>query len=442
MAELDSRFNKRDVQDDCLADARYTLGLQIIDRQSNSKLSSLAHQVIAEQKLSTALAEEMRILYVATTRARDRLILTACQKKKNCRDIICNGFFFGSQPIAAWQLRRCQCPLEWLLYGLCDQNNLHNAFETPLAAQARNDELFSIKLYNQKELQQLSNYVLKLKTSKSRQSGPPARKSKPKQTNGQGSRKAGSRLLSQVKKSLAWRYRFGDVPALLAKQSVTQLTHRADEYVKIDYSGALERKPKAVLSAESVELIEGRLIGTATHQIIARLDLARPITKETIEETKEKLLVDETITELVAGHINAESITTFFESELGQSILDGKNKAYREWPFTFALPACELSHASDKRPATSDELIVVQGIIDMLVQTPQGLLVIDFKTDRIAADQVPERAELYRRQLELYSRAAGAILKTEILAKWLYFLTPGCAIEVLTRKGRGISLQT
>jgi ATP-dependent helicase/nuclease subunit A len=71
----------------------------------------------------------------------------------------------------------------------------------------------------------------------------------------------------------------------------------------------------------------------------------------------------------------------------------------------------------------------MQGIIDMLIRTPQGLVIIDFKTDNVTPGQVPERAEFYRRQLDLYSRSASAILKDKPLGKWLYFLTPGCAIE-------------
>jgi len=66
----------------------------------------------------------------------------------------------------------------------------------------------------------------------------------------------------------------------------------------------------------------------------------------------------------------------------------------------------------------------------MLVKRPDGLLVIDFKTDRITAEEVSERAELYRRQLDLYSKAASAILKDKLLGKWLYFLTLGCAFEI------------
>jgi ATP-dependent helicase/nuclease subunit A len=66
----------------------------------------------------------------------------------------------------------------------------------------------------------------------------------------------------------------------------------------------------------------------------------------------------------------------------------------------------------------------------MLVRTPQGLVVIDFKTDRITAGEVNQRAELYRDQLKLYSRAASAILKSESVAKWLYFLTPATEFEI------------
>jgi ATP-dependent helicase/nuclease subunit A len=144
LAELDSQFNKRDIYGDFLADADDTLGLQIIDRKSNSKLRSLAHQVIAEHKLSTIMAEEMRILYVATTRARDRLILSACEKQKHCRDLVCNGFLSGTEPVPDWQLRRCRSPLDWILYGLSDMKDLHEAFETGLARETADNDLFRL----------------------------------------------------------------------------------------------------------------------------------------------------------------------------------------------------------------------------------------------------------------------------------------------------------
>ena len=423
LAELESKFNKKDVYADCLADADYTLGLQIIDRQSNNKLRSLAHEVIAEEKLSTALAEEMRILYVATTRARDRLILTASQKHLDCGKIISNGLFFSPKPIPGWLLCDCQSPLEWILYGLSDQKSLHNAFETNLAKQATDNDLFDLKVHKQPELKQLSKYVSDLRNNKLSQPFSAIKKSRTKQKE--------SKLLSQIKKSLAWRYQFDDAVVLPAKQSVTQLTHRNDEYVKFDYSRILERKLLVVTATEAgLTEPKARLIGTATHLVISQLDLTRPITNEAIEKTKEKLLTNGAINEAVATQIDAEAILAFFQSELGRIVLNCENTIWREWPFTFALPASEITISTDDMRDTTDELIVVQGIVDMLIQTPKGLIIIDFKTDDVSAEQVSQRVELYRRQLELYGRAVSSILKSKSLAKWLYFLTPRCAIEI------------
>ncbi|MFH1715849.1 MAG: helicase-exonuclease AddAB subunit AddA [Planctomycetota bacterium] len=434
LAELESNFNKRDVYADCLADADDTLGLQIIDRQSNGKLSSLAHEVIAEQKFSTALAEEMRVLYVATTRARERLILTASEKQKNCRQIISKGLFFDNKPVPDWQLRSCRSHLEWILYGLSGRKILHETFETGLERHAVDDNLFSFTLHDQAELKELSEFVVALKTGKSKRASARPKKSRPKQEE--------SNLLAQVKRALSWRYRPGDAPLLPAKSSVTQLTHNSDQFVRIDYSRALDRRPAAVMTAEQ-DLggpPDARLIGTATHLVISELDLASPVTIEAIERTKEELMADNSIDPTVAEHIDTESVLAFFQSDLGKLALDSSNTVWREWPFTFALPACEwkdsyLPQHTTYDPSTSlrtsiRDTIIVQGIIDMLVRTAAGLVVIDFKTDKITAGQTKERTERYRRQLELYSRAASAILKAKPLAGWLYFLTPRCIVEV------------
>jgi ATP-dependent helicase/nuclease subunit A len=418
LAELNSPFNKEDVLEDCIADDA-ALGLQVIDRKSNSKLSSLAHQVIAEDRLKSTLAEEMRILYVATTRARDRLILTACEKASHCRNIIRNGFYLGTGQIPDWQLRSCRNALEWFLYALSDRKTLHESFETNLAAETADDNLFSFKLYSQPELQNLSEFILKLKAIKSKRSVVTTKSSRAKRKE--------TELLCLIKKSLSWRYPFSDISLLPAKRSVTQLTHHADEFVKFDYSKALEQKPKTVSSADSISLVDARHIGSAAHLLISKLDLKKPITIDSINRLKTQLIADHAIDKAVAEHIDPQSIMKFFESEPGQIVLDVNNTVFREWPFTFALPASRLARATSHK---SRDTIIIQGIIDMLVKTPNGLLVIDFKTDSITAKEAPRRAEFYKEQLNLYAKAASAILNLQILSKWLYFLTPRRAVEI------------
>jgi len=419
LAELESKFNKRDIQADCLIDANHTLGLQIIERETNSKLSSLAHQVIREEKESTGLAEEMRILYVSTTRAKERLILTASEKHSKYRRIISNGFFFGEKPVPEWQLRTCQSPLEWILYALSDRKILHDAFQTGLAERTVDENLFNFKLHGRSELQRLAEYIMTLKAGKPTRSSVASKKTRPKQES--------IKLFNQVKKSLAWRYRFSDAVVMPAKSSVTQLTHRSDEFIKYDYSRSLDRRPRALMTTppDLGGPLDGRLIGTAAHLVISNLELAGSITIQSIEKTIEKLLADGAVTPAVAEQIDAESILTFFDTEQGRLIFDPANQVWREWPFTFALPASEWENSS-----VAEDTIVVQGIIDLLVRTAQGLVVIDFKTDKVKAEQAEERAGLYRRQLELYSRAACAILKEKPAGRWLYFLTPRVFVEV------------
>jgi len=426
LAELESNFNRKDVQADCLADADDTLGLQIIDQRSDGKLSSLAHQVIAERKLSTALAEEMRILYVATTRARERLILTASEKRGSCGQIVSNGFLLGDQPVPDWQLRSCRNPLQWVLYGLSGQAALHDAFGTGLAERAADDGLFKFTLHGQAELRKLSEFVTGLKAAKSSKRSPSRRRVP-------ASRKE-SNLLARVKQSLAWGYPFGRAPLLPAKSSVTQLTHNNDEFVQRDYGRALERRPGALSRAEPHvgEPLDARLIGTATHLVISQLNVVKGVTGEAIEETVARLLADGGITASVAEHIDAASILSFFQSEQGRLALDPSNTVWREWPFTFAFPVEQWGNPGRAESAKNQtrDAIIVQGIIDMLIRTPGGLAVIDFKTDRVTAEQVGQRAEFYRRQLELYSEAACAILKAEAVGRWLYFLTPRVSVEV------------
>jgi ATP-dependent helicase/nuclease subunit A len=433
LAELESPFNKKDIQADCLVNAEDTLGLQIIDPGSNGRLSTLAHQVIAEQKLSKALAEEMRILYVATTRARDRLVLTASQKQTNCRQVISTGLLIDNQALPDWQLRNCRNPLEWILLSLSDQKVLHEAFETGLSSQAISEDLFNFRLYNQMDLKQLSEFVVSQKTGKLKR-----KLEVPKRA---GSKKAAKKLLENIKNTFSWNYLFGDSPELPAKSSVTALTHRNDEFIRFDYSHALDRLPHALKAAETDlgETIEPRLIGTATHLVISRLDLTTPVTEAAVTQRIEELVAVKAITVAAAEQINNASIVAFFKSELGQLLFDTDNKVLREWPFTFALPctravqglpACDFNYTGNELYMMSDETIIVQGIIDLLVQTPKGLVIIDFKTDHVTAGQTSERAELYRRQLGLYGRAASAIMKTQIISRWLYFLTPGISIEV------------
>jgi len=424
LAEMETEFNQRDIQSDLVLDAQATLGLQIVDGPSNSKLRSLAHQVIGEKKRAAGLAEEMRILYVATTRAKERLVLTASPKRTDCGGLLARGLLLSGRTVPDWLLKGCKSSLEWILYGLADQRVLHEAFDTELGTDAAADDLFDFALHGSEQLQALSQWVVSLRDRKAEP---------PDWVRGKPTPSArGKELLAELKQRLNWRYRFAEATHVPAKRSVTDLTHTNDEFARLDFSRALERRPMALAASEpQAQPRDARLVGTAAHLVFSQIDLGQPVTRGRIEETKDRLVAEGAMTPAVADGIDTDGILAFFESELGSIVLDRSNKVQREWPFTFARAAPELRTAT---AALDDpgagELVVVQGIIDVLVQTSAGLVVIDFKTDRVSEAEVGRRAELYCSQLQLYAEAAAEILKQNVAAKWLYFLVPRQAVPV------------
>ncbi len=413
LAELETEFNRRDLYADMVVDTENAVGLQVIDAQSNTKLQSLAHQVIGEKKQAAGLAEEMRILYVATTRAKDRLVLTASQRRTDCGRYLATGLLLGEERIPDWLLTPCKNGLEWILYGLSDQRILHRAFGTGLSDSARDDALFEFRLYGGEELQAFSENVLNLRTRKTNGKKPAQAKPRPSAE--------AKKLLAEIKEHLNWRYPFAHAVTSPAKSSVTKLTHPDDIFAMRDSSQALSRLPMALAAPGLATQPHDPLsLGTAAHLVVANLDLTQPITLEAIERTKHRLVQDLAMAPEMVDKIKAEMILAFFQSDLGAVVLDRRNHVLREWPFTYALRAPDGS---------AGEFVVVQGVIDVLVRTPQGLIVIDFKTDRVGRDDVAARAETYRGQVDLYARAAATILRDKVLARWLYFMVPRQAVQ-------------
>ena len=157
--------------------------------------------------------------------------------------------------------------------------------------------------------------------------------------------------------------------------------------------------------------------------IFETIDLTTPVDAEAVRSTIAKLAESGQLAETLAGRIDRAGIVSFFDSELGQLAQQAGSTVLREWPFTYALDASAIG-------TDSGETVILQGIIDMIIPTPDGLTIVDFKTDRVTGSQIEDRAEKYAKQLRLYTKAAADILNQPITAAWLYFLTPQKAIPI------------
>ena len=160
--------------------------------------------------------------------------------------------------------------------------------------------------------------------------------------------------------------------------------------------------------------------GTAMHLLMQYLDLNGPDP----EEQAASLTARHLLTPEQAASLDLEQVRQFLASPLAQRIRRAE-QVYREYRFSLLLPAALYDPVAEPE----DELML-QGVVDCAFRTEEGLVIVDFKTDRIRPEEAPARAELYRPQLTAYSQALSRVLETPVAEMVLYFFAPGCEVRL------------
>jgi ATP-dependent helicase/nuclease subunit A len=209
-----------------------------------------------------------------------------------------------------------------------------------------------------------------------------------------------------------------------AKQSVSDLSHRDDAFARLDLERALGRTPRCMrpVRRAGVTGIDARERGVALHLIMETLDLSRVPTPETIGQHGQALVRQGRLREELLQALDLAAIVAFYQGPTGRQCFAPDTRVWREWPFTLAVPVGDLPAATTgPHPPAVDDFVIVQGIVDLLIQRPQGILIVDYKTDVVTRDALAEHAQAYQGQLDLYARAVQGIMNREVIGKVLYF---------------------
>ena len=287
LAELNTKFNMRDQYGQCLIDAEDTLGLEVIDPRTKSRLATIGHQVISETKKAVALAEEMRVLYVAMTRARERLILTASAKSKDCRSILHKGAILDEPAIPDWLLTDCPRPLDWVLYGLAKHKPLLDAFDIDAEVARPSDEpmaeLFSVNLCGP---DQIANLAAEIETLRDK------RKSR-----GVAATDLSARAITEPMHS-GYSPRSnprsaGGIPLPIYRNCTQRPPFPNLPIAATNLPAPIANTPKSLPSRRTLSLTSdissnySQLIGTATHLVMQRLDFTA-VTPQTVKADNRK----------------------------------------------------------------------------------------------------------------------------------------------------------
>ena len=222
---------------------------------------------------------------------------------------------------------------------------------------------------------------------------------------------------------LNYRYPYQRETQLPAKLTATQLKGRAlDEEIAED---ALHTPYIRPLSQPKFRQQDRGLTpaerGTATHLVLQYLDLRNP----NVPEQVAALRLRAKLTPEQAAAVDIRALERFLSSPLAEEMRRAATME-REYRFTVLMDARDY----DGMSIGGDE-ILLQGVVDCWFETPDGLTVVDFKTDRVfTEEELTERAELYRGQLSAYTLALERVLERPVTRRVLYFLSVGRAVEV------------
>ena len=158
--------------------------------------------------------------------------------------------------------------------------------------------------------------------------------------------------------------------------------------------------------------------GTALHLAMQYLPLEGDHSPEGIREELRRLTAEGFLTGQQGEAVPPEVPAAFFASELGRQLLAAR-EVHREFKFSILTPAAGYGHGLE------GEEVLLQGVVDCWFDGPEGITVLDFKSDRVRPGGEAARGEEYRPQLEAYSRALEEITGKQVVRKALWFFEPG-----------------
>ncbi|MCR4935669.1 MAG: PD-(D/E)XK nuclease family protein, partial [Oscillospiraceae bacterium] len=386
LCDLSRRFNRRDLSERVLMHTVLGLGPKAADSALGLEYPTLARRAISQRLEREMLSEELRVLYVAMTRARERLILTATlRRREETLSKLAQGL---SAPIPPETLRAASDPGRWLT----------------LAALLPGSGI-SLRLAGEED-----------GAAPEAETGP--------QTAAEASEDDADQVLAA---RLDWRYAWAGAVELPARLTATGLEGQEEGS---EAAPLLPPEPEHAaprfrpLALERARRLSAAEQGTATHSFLQYLDFARTDTPEALESELRRVEAAGHLSREEAEAVDLRAVGALFASPLGRT-LRGATDLRREFRFTL------LAEARDYYPAAAPEdRLLLQGVVDCFYVEDGAVTVVDYKTDRVSPDQAPARAERYRPQMRAYAGALERILGLPVRKCVLWFLRPAVGVEV------------
>lgn len=396
VAGMGKRFNRQDSTQAFLVDDDLGIGMNYVNLEQRVKCRTLRRNILSAKMQSDSLAEELRILYVAMTRAKEKLILTGTMTKpqENCQKEELKQTMRNGRPLSAYELLCASCYWDFLLPSMGEWKSTIINSEKLLENQVR--ERIEEKL--QKE---------KLKGAE---------------------RLADASLCARLEQAFSYRYPHTNLETLYTKTTVSELKMASMKEKQEETYDLFEEKeivPYIPNFRRKEETVSGTLRGSAVHKVMELIDFTQcPSQEGGIRQYLQTLSETGYLPEEYLELVSVGKIKQFLDSSLAKRMCRAaeRDELYKEQPFVYGIRADRLSETF---PA--EETVLIQGIIDVFFEEDGELVLMDYKTDVIHKPQ--ELRDRYEAQLHYYEEALEKMTGKRVKERILYSFYLGCEVD-------------
>ena len=469
LADTSKRLNNKDAQQPLVIHHDLGVGAMLTDRQRRIEYPTLARLAVQSKLTSEMMAEELRVLYVAMTRAREKLIVTAAFP--NASNFIEKLSGLSSGSISPQALEEIKCTAGWILLPVMGRSGELRVERGEFGVESgewraesgglrvesgeggsvilgeakdRNSRTSSLRfldlrIYTQRPQEfELFGSILNFPFSihqLARVNAAPG--IPPAQGAGESDHKhskASPDDVETLRERFGFVYPYARAPELPSKLTVTGLKGRGLDYeaaeeAVVRESGHITTVKKGNLIVERGKWKEesGGLSaaerGTALHLAMQYIDFNKCGVVDGVEEELERLTIKGLLSEEQRAAVEAQKITRFFESVIGKRVLNAE-EIKREFKFSLLYPAEYFYQGG------GDDEILFQGVVDCYFEEGGELVVVDFKTDRVTPETIEEKANSYAPQLTAYSDALARITGKQVKERVVYFFALDKAVLI------------
>lgn len=405
------QFNLRDINDSLLFHEELGIGADCIDIKKRIRYTTLQKYAIKKKFELETLSEEMRILYVALTRAKEKLIITGSSYNlQKDIDACYKAGVKGFNKVIPSELLKQKSYLKWIMTALIKHKDGDILRPGKNEFVEISDDLSSWKINFHKKsdfgtenvedsIEKKNISILSLNYSN-------------------------FEVDEEIRKRLEFRYKYRDVCSVPSNISVSDIKKAEEEIFEPQAENLFSeeknrKKPRFIMEEKGLSKAEK---GTAMHFVMQKLDLNKVNLLNEIKEQIKNMFEKGLITKDEEESINIFKIQKFFKSNLGQRLLKAykENKqVFRELPFITEIPVKRIEKdLIDK--IFNNEKLRLQGIIDCFFEEDDGIVLLDYKTDYVENGKEKEILDKYRVQIDLYTETLERVIGKKVKERYLY----------------------